>query len=187
MDGEEPGGEDVEEVVKAVGVSDAVDGGVQRREEHEEVRDVSYTGGSSVKVYRPQFHEVHVENVPASDSGSHMTHAHHFHNKHQRQHSQQIVMRAERSQPVNSKVVDPDNEHGHVDWQHPEHEYKHRSGVVVEIIVCARVSVAGKSQCSYARAQLHDGENHVSELVWYEGRDEQEKNGCCDESLAAAG
>lgn len=50
MDGEEPGGEDVEEVVEAVGVSDTVDGGVQRREEHEEVRDVLYTGDSSAKV-----------------------------------------------------------------------------------------------------------------------------------------
>lgn len=39
MDGEEPGGEDVEEVVEAVGVGDAVDGGVQCGEEGEDVGD----------------------------------------------------------------------------------------------------------------------------------------------------
>lgn len=45
-----------------------------------------------------------------------MTHAHYFHNKHQRQHGQQVMVRAEGSQPVDSKVVDPDDEHRHVDW-----------------------------------------------------------------------
>lgn len=54
MDSEEPGGEDIEEVVKAVGVCDTVDGGVQRREKHEEVRDVSYTVGLSAKSMEEQ-------------------------------------------------------------------------------------------------------------------------------------
>lgn len=43
MDGEEPCGEDVEEVVQAVGVRDAVDGGVQGGEEGE---DVGYEAGA---------------------------------------------------------------------------------------------------------------------------------------------
>jgi hypothetical protein len=40
VDSEEPGGKEVEEVVEAVGVCDAVDGCVQRREEREDIRDV---------------------------------------------------------------------------------------------------------------------------------------------------
>lgn len=38
MDGEEPGGEEVEEVVQAVGVSDAVDGGVEGGKEGQDIR-----------------------------------------------------------------------------------------------------------------------------------------------------
>ncbi len=45
MDGEEPGGEDVEEVVQAVGVRDAVDGGVQGGDESEEVGDEAGSDG----------------------------------------------------------------------------------------------------------------------------------------------
>ena len=38
MDGEEPGCEEVEEVVQAVGVSDAVDGGVEGGKEGQDIR-----------------------------------------------------------------------------------------------------------------------------------------------------
>ena len=38
MDGEEPGGEEVEEVVQAVGVSDTVDGGVEGGKEGQDIR-----------------------------------------------------------------------------------------------------------------------------------------------------
>jgi len=38
MDGEEPGGEDVEEVVLAICVSNAVDGGVQGGKEGQDIR-----------------------------------------------------------------------------------------------------------------------------------------------------
>lgn len=54
-------------------------------------------------------------------------------------------MRAEWSQPVDGEVVNPDDEHRHVDGQHPKHEDEHRGGVVVEIIVGTRVSVPGES------------------------------------------
>lgn len=86
---------------------------------------------------------------------------------------------------MDGEVVDPNDQHRHVDGQHPEHEDEHRGGVVVEIVVGTRVSVPGESQCPYASAQLHDCEDHVGELVWYEGGDEQEQYGCRDEALSS--
>lgn len=131
MDSEEPGGKEVEEVVEAVGVCDAVDGCVQRREEREDIRDVSCS---------------------ARDSGSHLARAHDLYDEHQRQDRKQIVVRAEGRQPVDSKVVDPDDQHWHVDWKDPEHEDQHRGCVVVEVVVCAGASVAGEAEGSYAGA-----------------------------------
>ena len=46
---------------------------------------------------------------------------------------------------MDGEVVDPHNQHRHVDWQHPEHEDEHRGSVVVEIIVGTRVGVPGAS------------------------------------------
>jgi len=74
VDREEPSGEDVEEVVEAIGVRDAVDGRVERREESQDVRD---------------------ESCSARDSRGHVARAHDFHHEDQGQDCQQVVVRAE--------------------------------------------------------------------------------------------
>lgn len=124
--------------------------------------------------------------VPASDSGRHVPRTHNLHKQHERQHSEQVVMRAEGRQPVNGDVVDPDDEHGHVDGQYAEHKDENGGGVVVEIIVGAGAGVAGEAQRPDAGAELYNREDHVGELVRNEGCDQQEEDGGCDESLAAA-
>ena len=62
VDREEPSREDVEEVVEAVGVCDAVDGCVERREEGQDIRD---------------------ESCSATDTRGHVTRAHNFHHENQ--------------------------------------------------------------------------------------------------------
>lgn len=104
MDGKEPGGEDVEEVVEAVGVRDAVDRCVQREEESEDIRDESCSPG---------------------DSGSHDAGAHDLDDEDHGEDCEEVVVRAEWRQPVDGDVVYPHDEHGHVYGQDPEHEDEH--------------------------------------------------------------
>lgn len=96
-------------------------------------------------------------------------------------------MRAERRQPVDGDIVNPDDEHGHVDRQNPKHEDQHGGRVVVEIIVSARAGVSRQTKGAHAGAELHDCKNHVSELIRDQSRDEQEEDGGRDESLSASG
>lgn len=60
--------------------------------------------------------------VPANDSRDHVPSAHCFDNKDIWHDRQNVVMRRERGEPVNGKVVDPHDEDGDVDGEDPEHE-----------------------------------------------------------------
>ena len=61
VDGKEPSGEDVEEVVEAVGVCDAIDGCVEGGEEGQDIRDESCSAGDS-RGHVARAHDFHHEN-----------------------------------------------------------------------------------------------------------------------------
>lgn len=118
-----------------------------------------------------------LHNIPTGDSRGHIPRTHDFHNEHERQHGEEVVVRAEGRQPVHGQVVHPDDQHGHVDRQHPEHEDEDGGGVVVEIIMGAGAGVAREAERAHAGADLHDREDHVRELVRDESRDEEKEDG----------
>ena len=77
MDGEEPGGEEVEEVVQAVCVSDTVDGGVEGGKEGQDIRyEACSVWKLSVGILFKE--KERRDDIPASDSGCHIPRAHHF-------------------------------------------------------------------------------------------------------------
>ena len=49
-------------------------------------------------------------------------------------------------------VVDPHDQHWHVDWGDPEHEHEDRGRVVVKVVVCARARVTGEAERPYTSA-----------------------------------
>lgn len=86
---------------------------------------------------------------------------------------------------MDGQVVNPDDQHWHVDWQDPEHEDEHGGCVIVEIIMGAGAGVSREAERADAGADLHNRKNHVSELVRDKSRDEEKKNGGRDQALAA--
>lgn len=101
MDGDEPGGGEVDEVVEHVGVGDAVDGGVDGDEEVEDAGEVAETG-------------CYARDHLAAGQG--------FDEQDEGHDGEDVVVGGEGGEPVDGEVVDPDDENGEVDGEDPEHE-----------------------------------------------------------------
>lgn len=67
-----------------------------------------------------------------------MASAHGFDDENVRHDGEDIVVRREGCEPVDGKIVYPDNEDWQVDGQDPEHQDEYTVHVVIEIVVVAR-------------------------------------------------
>ena len=67
-----------------------------------------------------------------------MTCAHCFDDEDVGHDGEDVVVGGKGSQPVDGKVMNPDDEDREVDWENPEHEDEETVDVVVEVVVVAR-------------------------------------------------
>ena len=67
-----------------------------------------------------------------------MAGAHGFDDENVGHDGEDVMMRGERSEPVDGEVVDPDDEDREIDREDPEHEDEETVDVIVEVVVVAR-------------------------------------------------
>lgn len=103
------------------------------REMVQDVR-IRYTIHGSIYSYR---YQKQIGDMAESrpDAGDHTPSALGFDQEDERHDGEDVVMRGERRQPMDSKVPHPDDQYGKVDREDPDHENKDRMRVVIEIAI----------------------------------------------------
>lgn len=110
-------------------------------------------------------------NLPARDSRNHILITHRLDQQDVPEHRQQVVMRRKGCQPRHGQVVCPHDQDRHVDGQNPEHQDQHGMRVIIEIVAVSGLRFLGTGQSADARGHLDYAQDHVGELVRYEGDD----------------
>ena len=87
-------------MVKDVGISDAIDGCVDCKTEEEDVGDITES---------------------AANARNHFVSGHRFDEKDEWHDRQDVVVGGKGGQPMDCKIMDPDDEDGKVDRKYPEH------------------------------------------------------------------
>lgn len=98
--------------------------------------------------------------------------------------------------------MSPDQKNQCVDWQNPQHKDENRVSVVGEIEVCGEslytlakipskdcrqtYSFPGMPLSSHAGGKLNNASNHISELVWNDCRDQDQKDGSVDQASSGS-
>lgn len=155
MDNHKPQCNEIDQLVKHIGISDPIHGSEDSQAEECDI--------------------CHVADL-RRNSGNHGAARQSLHQQNQRHYRQNIVMAGERGEPVDGQIVYPDNQNRHVDGQDREHEHEYRVRIVGEVDLCCRPNLSGVSQRPRRGRQLDYTSHHKCELIWYDECNKQQKD-----------